>query len=96
MKYPGMSWRSSARHSRSMNPFGMTVLGLIPHVPKDAKGTLFPKADSWYAGPSFPGKPRVFTSRVGGYGPYRARCDEATATGYGGFALGGHEICAFN
>jgi cation diffusion facilitator CzcD-associated flavoprotein CzcO len=43
--------------------------------------------DSWYVGANIPGKPRVFTSYVGGCGPYRARCDAEAAAGYEGFAL---------
>jgi cyclohexanone monooxygenase len=31
----------------------------------------------------------VFTSYVGGCGPYRAKCDEVAAAGYEGFVLGG-------
>ncbi|HVT68413.1 MAG TPA: cyclohexanone monooxygenase, partial [Trebonia sp.] len=57
----------------------------MAHVSEVANGTLFPKADSWYVGANIPGKPRVFTSYVGGCGPYRARCDEVAAAGYAGF-----------
>ncbi|HEX3712039.1 MAG TPA: NAD(P)/FAD-dependent oxidoreductase [Trebonia sp.] len=59
----------------------------MSHVTEVANGTLFPKADSWYVGANIPGKPRVFTSYVGGCGPYRAKCDAVAAAGYEGFAL---------
>lgn len=59
----------------------------MSHVTEVANGTLFPKADSWYVGANIPGKPRVFTSYVGGCGPYRAKCDAVAAAGYEGFAV---------
>ena len=61
----------------------------MAHVSQVANATLFPKADSWYVGANIPGKPRVFTSYVGGCGPYRAKCDEVAAAGYAGFVLDG-------
>ena len=61
----------------------------MEHVTEVAYATLFPLADSWYVGANIPGKPRVFTSFLGGCGPYRAKCDEVAASGYPGFALGG-------
>jgi cyclohexanone monooxygenase len=61
----------------------------MAHVSDVANATLFPKADSWYVGANIPGKPRVFTSYVGGCGPYRAKCDEVAAAGYRGFTLDG-------
>jgi cyclohexanone monooxygenase len=60
----------------------------MEHVTEVAYATLFPLADSWYVGANIPGKPRVFTSYLGGCGPYRAKCDEVAAAGYQGFALG--------
>jgi cyclohexanone monooxygenase len=60
----------------------------MAHVTEVADATLFPKADSWYVGANIPGKPRGFTSYVGGCGPYRARCDAVAAAGYEGFSLG--------
>ncbi|MFZ2043778.1 MAG: alpha/beta hydrolase fold domain-containing protein [Trebonia sp.] len=59
----------------------------MAHVTEVAYSTLFPLADSWYVGANIPGKPRVFTSYLGGVGPYRARCDAVAAAGYEGFAL---------
>lgn len=59
----------------------------MSHVTEVANGTLFPKADSWYVGANIPGKPRVFTSYVGGCGPYRAKCDAVAAAGYEGFTV---------
>src|SRR5579863_3003912 len=60
----------------------------MEHVSEVAYATLFPLADSWYVGANIPGKPRVFTSYLGGCGPYRAKCDEVASAGYQGFALG--------
>jgi cyclohexanone monooxygenase len=59
----------------------------MAHVTEVAYSTLFPKADSWYIGANIPGKPRVFTTYVGGVGPYGSKCDEVAAGGYAGFAL---------
>jgi cyclohexanone monooxygenase len=59
----------------------------MAHVTEVAYSTLFPKADSWYIGANIPGKPRVFTTYVGGVGPYGTKCDEVAAAGYAGFML---------
>jgi hypothetical protein len=59
----------------------------MAHVSEVANATLFPKADSWYVGANIPGKTRVFSSYVGGCGPFRAKCDEVAAAGYTGFAF---------
>jgi cyclohexanone monooxygenase len=59
----------------------------MAHVTEVAYSTLFPKADSWYIGANIPGKPRVFTTYVGGVGPYGEKCDQVAAAGYEGFAL---------
>ena len=64
----------------------------MAHVTEVAYSTLFPRADSWYIGANIPGKPRVFTTYVGGVGPYGAKCDEVAAAGYEGFALGARLI----
>ena len=50
--------------------------------------TLFPQADSWYLGANIPGRPRVFTTNVGGVGRYGDRCERVAAAGYEGSALG--------
>ena len=60
----------------------------MEHVTQVAYSTLFPQADSWYLGANIPGKPRVFTTYVGGVGPYGDKCDQVAAAGYEGFALG--------
>jgi len=52
-----------------------------------AYATVFPLADSWYIGANIPGKPRVFTSYLGGVASYRERCDAVAAAGYEGFTL---------
>jgi cyclohexanone monooxygenase len=59
----------------------------VEHVRQVAEGTLFPQADSWYLGANIPGKKRVFMPYVGGFAPYRQRCDEVVANGYEGFAF---------
>jgi cyclohexanone monooxygenase len=57
----------------------------VEHVRQVAEVTLFPKANSWYLGANIPGKARVFMPYVGGFAPYRRRCDEIAAGGYEGF-----------
>ncbi|MCY4086701.1 MAG: NAD(P)/FAD-dependent oxidoreductase [Actinomycetia bacterium] len=59
----------------------------VDHVNEIADDTLFPQADSWYAGANIAGKPRVFTPYVGGCRTYRDRCDEVAANGYESFTL---------
>jgi cation diffusion facilitator CzcD-associated flavoprotein CzcO len=61
--------------------------GWVDHVRRVAEATLFPKADSWYLGANIPGKKRVFMPYVGGFAPYRQRCEEVAADGYAGFVL---------
>jgi cyclohexanone monooxygenase len=48
---------------------------------------LYPLANSWYLGANVPGKPQVFMPYVGGFGPYKKKCDEVAANGYEGFLL---------
>jgi len=62
----------------------------VDHVREIADLTLFSRADSWYLGANIPGKKRVFMPYVGGFQPYRERCDEIAANGYEGFALSRH------
>lgn len=50
-------------------------------------GTLYQKSNSWYFGSNIPGKPRAFGVYIGGFGHYRARCDEIARRGYEGFRL---------
>lgn len=57
------------------------------HVDEVAHRTLFPKANSWYMGANIEGKRRVFMPYIGGFGNYRAICDEVQADGYEGFIL---------
>ena len=59
----------------------------MEHVTEIGNSTLFPKANSYYVGANVPGKPRVFTPYVGGFGVYREKCDEVAANQYEGFAL---------
>jgi cyclohexanone monooxygenase len=57
------------------------------HVQDAARGTLYPRADSWYMGANIPGKPRVFLPYIGGLDAYRRRCEADAAAGYPGFAF---------
>ncbi len=59
----------------------------VEHVRRVAEHTLFPRANSWYLGANIPGKKRVFMPYVGGFAPYRRRCDEVAANDYEGFAF---------
>ncbi len=59
----------------------------VQHVNEVADSTLYPLANSWYVGANIPGKPRVFMPYVGGFGPYKRRCDEVAAQGYPGVAM---------
>ena len=52
-----------------------------------ASATLFPSASSWYLGANIEGKPRVFMPYIGGFGAYRAICDDVARKGYAGFDL---------
>ncbi|HEY0934252.1 MAG TPA: NAD(P)/FAD-dependent oxidoreductase, partial [Trebonia sp.] len=81
-----VTWLDSRGYTR-IEPDAAAQDEWMAHVTEVANGTLFPRADSWYVGANIPGKPRVFTSYVGGCGPYRARCDAVAAAGYTGFAL---------
>jgi cyclohexanone monooxygenase len=58
------------------------------HVKELADATLFPQADSWYMGANIPGKPRVFTPYIGGFGTYRRLCNEIVEKGFEGFTIG--------
>ena len=59
----------------------------VVHVKEVADSTLYPLANSWYLGVNIPGKPQVFMPYVGGFGPYKKKCDEVVANGYEGFSL---------
>jgi cyclohexanone monooxygenase len=60
----------------------------VSHANDVGKGTLYPRANSWYVGANIPGQPRIFMPYVGGVGNYRERCDEIAAKDYAGFRLG--------
>ncbi|HEY3882999.1 MAG TPA: NAD(P)/FAD-dependent oxidoreductase [Trebonia sp.] len=81
-----VSWLDEHGYA-TIEPAGEAQDEWMAHVSEVANGTLFPKADSWYVGANIPGKPRVFTSYVGGCGPYRSKCDAVAAAGYAGFAV---------
>src|ERR1700730_11866818 len=57
------------------------------HVAEVANESLMPQANSWYMGANIPRQPRVFMPYLGGVGPYREKCNEVAATGYGGFSF---------
>ena len=59
----------------------------LAHVDEVAQATLFPRANSWYAGANIPGKPRVFMPYLGGVAAYRAHCDAVADSGYDGFSV---------
>jgi cation diffusion facilitator CzcD-associated flavoprotein CzcO len=59
----------------------------VEHVRQVAESTLFPKANSWYVGANIPGKKRVFMPYVGGFAPYRQRCEDVVIGGYDGFVF---------
>jgi cation diffusion facilitator CzcD-associated flavoprotein CzcO len=60
----------------------------VEHAIEIGNATLFPTASSsYYVGANVPGKPRVFTPYVGGFGVYREKCDEVAAEHYAGFQL---------
>lgn len=56
-------------------------------VRDSAERTLYPQANSWYAGANVPGKPRAFMPYVDGFQVYEAACKEVAAAGYRGFHL---------
>ena len=70
-------------------PFGTQSIekGVTVKWHEVADLTLFPQANSWYVGANIPGKSRVFMPYVGGFAPYRQRCEEVAANGYQGFAF---------
>jgi cation diffusion facilitator CzcD-associated flavoprotein CzcO len=57
------------------------------HVAEVANATLMPGTNSWYMGANIPGKARLFMPYIGGFGPYRQRCNEIAEQGYQGFTL---------
>jgi cyclohexanone monooxygenase len=61
--------------------------GWVDQVNAIAEMTLFKEANSWYLGANVPGKPRVFMPYAGGFGTYRATCNEVAAQDYEGFVL---------
>ena len=59
----------------------------VQHVVDVGNATLFPLAKSWYTGANVPGKKRGFIPYIGGYAPYREKCDEIAANAYEGFTF---------
>jgi len=59
------------------------------HVYETAEFSLLTKVDSWFMGVNhnLPDKKPVFMAYLGGSPAYRAKCDEETASRYGGFVL---------
>lgn len=57
------------------------------HCREVAESTLYVKTDSWYTGANIEGKPRSFLIYLGGFIPYKQKCNEVTASGYDGFVL---------
>lgn len=75
------------RGARIIEPTAAAETSWGAHVQELADDTLFPHTDSWYLGANIPGKPRVFLPYIGGFGTYRALCDEVANKGYDGFAI---------
>jgi cyclohexanone monooxygenase len=57
------------------------------HVADAAAASIFAHDDTQYWGVNVPGKPRAYTSYIGGVGPYRTICDAVRDRGYEGFVL---------
>jgi cyclohexanone monooxygenase len=76
------------RGARLIEPTADAESAWGAHVQELANDTLFPQTDSWYLGANIPGKPRVFLPYIGGFGTYRALCDEVKEKGYEGFLIG--------
>ncbi|GLP74590.1 cyclohexanone monooxygenase [Mycobacterium antarcticum] len=58
------------------------------HVAAVADGTLFVRAtSSWYLGANIDGKKRAFMPFAGGFGVYRAQCDEVAENDYAGLVF---------
>ncbi|WP_420464574.1 flavin-containing monooxygenase [Panacagrimonas sp.] len=76
-----------ARGAHSIEPTPQAEDHWGAHVKELADATLFPKTDSWYMGANIPGKPRVFTPYIGGFGTYRQLCFDIAAKGYEGFEI---------
>jgi len=55
------------------------------YVADVAASTLLVRGNNQYVGANIPGKPRVYTSYVGGVGKYRTICDDVKSNGYEGF-----------
>lgn len=54
----------------------------VDHVRREAEGTLFPRANSWYMGANIPGKPRVMLPYVGT--DYKKRLNAILEEGFPG------------
>lgn len=60
----------------------------VAHTDELARAMLLPDSPtSWYLGDNVLGKPRRVLVYLGGAPTYRARCAEAVAAGYEGFAI---------
>jgi cyclohexanone monooxygenase len=69
----------------SIEPIIQAENAWMNYVSEVANATLFPTANSWYAGANISGKPRVFMPYAGGVPLYRQICKEIVANGYDGF-----------
>lgn len=74
-------------HARTIVPERAAQDAWVLHANKVAARTLYPHAESWYAGANIPGKPRVFMPYVGGVNAYRRICSDVVADGYRGFRI---------
>jgi cyclohexanone monooxygenase len=57
------------------------------HVADAVAASIFANDDTQYWGVNIPGKPRAYTSYIGGAGRYRRICDAVQQAGYEGFVM---------
>ena len=76
-----------AHHLDDIEATGEAQDSWVDETQELVRGSMRVKFDSWYVGANIPGKPRVFMIYTGGFGRYKARCDQAAGNGYEGFTL---------
>ena len=59
----------------------------LKHVEDASKLTVYSLAKTWYNGGNIQGKPRRFLPYIGGFAPYRQKCEDCIAKGYEGFRM---------
>jgi cation diffusion facilitator CzcD-associated flavoprotein CzcO len=71
----------------SIEPTKEAELTWTAYVAEVVAGTLLTRDDTSYIGANVAGKPRVYTSYVGGVGTYRRICEQVQSNGYEGWTL---------